>query len=65
MDVTPLVQLHGILVELCNNGVSLTLVASRIPSGLPMVMVTYATLPNSAWPILLLIVFPAVAKGVI
>jgi hypothetical protein len=65
MDVASRVQLHGILMELCNNRVSLALVASRISGGLPMVMIAHATLPNSTRPILLFIMFPTVAKGVI
>jgi hypothetical protein len=65
VDVTPLVELDGVLVQLCDNGVCLALMASGVSSCLPMVMIAYTTLPNSAGPILLLIMFSAIAKGMI
>jgi hypothetical protein len=65
VDVTPLVELNGVLVQLCDNGVCLALMASGVSGCLPMVVITHTTLPNSTGPILLLIMLPAVAKGMI
>jgi hypothetical protein len=65
MDVAPLAKVHSVLVQLSDNWIRPTLVTPRVSSGLPMVLASYTTLPSSSWPILLLIMLLAIAKGVV
>jgi hypothetical protein len=52
-------------MKLSDNGVGLALMTSGVTCGLPVVVITYAALPNSTRPILFLVMFPAVTKGVV
>jgi hypothetical protein len=65
VDVTPLAEVHSILMQLSNYRIRLTLVAPRVSSGFPVILAAHATLPSSSWPILLLVVLLAIAEWVV
>jgi hypothetical protein len=52
-------------MELGYDWVGLALMTPGVARGLPMIVIAHTTLPNSAGPILFLVVFPAVAEGVV